>query len=230
MGRSSIRDEAERTGDGEQLDVEGEPLHEQERQHLLGDLAAEDLESDLRVAHVEAEENAHELLVEPAESRAARRRVVHQRLGMALRADGEVERRASSRARDEVGEAARIEVEIRVDVADPAPARLERAQLDRVALAEVPVVVDDGERCSLRISSRRSAVSSIDPSETTMSSNGSPSASRSGRGSSARFSTIEPAWLKTGTTTRERRHLLCRGCRHPILRPCSPALMRATRD
>ena len=55
----------ERARDGEQLDVEGVPLDEQERHHLLRDLAAEDLEPDLGVADIEVEEHADELLVQP---------------------------------------------------------------------------------------------------------------------------------------------------------------------
>ncbi len=58
--------EAERPRDCEQLEVERESLHEQQRQDLVGHLAAEHLQPDLRVANVEPEEEAHELLVEPA--------------------------------------------------------------------------------------------------------------------------------------------------------------------
>jgi hypothetical protein len=47
--------ESERPCDGEQLQVEREPLHQHERQHLVGDAPAEDLEAHLRVPHVEAE-------------------------------------------------------------------------------------------------------------------------------------------------------------------------------
>ena len=48
--------EAEGARDREQLEVEREALDEQQRHHLLGHLAAEDLQADLRVAHVEPEE------------------------------------------------------------------------------------------------------------------------------------------------------------------------------
>ena len=57
---------AEGVRDREELEVEGELLHEQERHHLLRDLAPKELEPDLRVADVELKEDAHELLVEPA--------------------------------------------------------------------------------------------------------------------------------------------------------------------
>src|SRR5262249_55883654 len=39
----------------------------------------------------------------------------------------------------------RIEIEVGVDVADPAAARLPGARLDRVPLAQVPVVVEDAD-------------------------------------------------------------------------------------
>ena len=50
--------ESERVRHGEELEIEGELLHDQERQHLLRDLAPEYLEPDLGVANVEAEEDA----------------------------------------------------------------------------------------------------------------------------------------------------------------------------
>ena len=63
----------------EELEVERELLHEQQRHDLLRHLAPEELEPDLRVADVEVEEDAHELLVEPAAD-AARARVVDVRV------------------------------------------------------------------------------------------------------------------------------------------------------
>ena len=69
--------------DGEQLEVEGVALDEQERQHLLGDLAPEDLQPHLGVANVQAEEEAAELLVAPAGDPPGAR-VVHDRVRMSL--------------------------------------------------------------------------------------------------------------------------------------------------
>ena len=54
---------AERGRDREQLEVEGELLHEQQRKDLVDDPSAEDLQPDLRVAHVEPKEQPVQLLV-----------------------------------------------------------------------------------------------------------------------------------------------------------------------
>ena len=161
---------AECSRDGEELEVERELLDEQKRQHLLGDLAAEELEANLRVANVEPEEQAHELLVQPAAD-ASRPRIVNVRLRVPLRPDHEVELlvlREPQESRDR----RRVEIEVGVDVRDEPPTRRERACLYRISLAEVPVVVDD-----LRPGwSRRAPPRSLaQPSETTISSIGSPS-------------------------------------------------------
>ncbi len=61
---------------------------------------------------------------------------------MPLRADREVELLAT-RGLEVLGNRVRVEVEIGVDDRDPVSRGVERAHLDRVALSEVPVVVDD---------------------------------------------------------------------------------------
>jgi hypothetical protein len=53
-------------GDGDQLEVEGEALDEQQREDVFDHRAVEDLEPDLRVADVEAEEQTVQSLVAPA--------------------------------------------------------------------------------------------------------------------------------------------------------------------
>ena len=63
---------------------------------------------------------------------------------MTLRADREVEVLAS-RDLEVERHRRRVEIEVGVDQRDPVAVRRERARLDRVALAEVPVVVDDAE-------------------------------------------------------------------------------------
>ena len=110
--------EAERARDGEQLEVEGVALDQEERDHLLGDLPPEELQPDLGVADVEAEEEPDELLVEPARG-APRSRIVDARAGMALGADREVEV-VAARRREERRNRAGVEVEVGVDVGDPA--------------------------------------------------------------------------------------------------------------
>ena len=132
---------AERPRDGEQLEVEGELLHEQHGHDLLRDLAPEDLETHLRVADVELEQDAVQLLVAPARD-AARARVVDDGVRVPLRADREVEPLAA-RGLEVVGDRVRVEVEVGVDDRDPVSGGVERAHLHRVALAEVAVVVDD---------------------------------------------------------------------------------------
>ena len=82
----------------------------------------------------------------------------------------------------------RVEIEVRVDERHPVALRRERTGFDGVALAEVPVVVDDADRLSLRLSSNRSAVPSIEPSETTMNSISSPGSPPRRRAGSARRS------------------------------------------
>ena len=185
--------EPERARDGEQLEIEREPLDEQQRQHLLGHLAAEHLEPDLRVADVEPEEHANELLVEPARD-PARARVVDVGVGMPLRADREVEVLLLAR-RQERGQPGRVEVEVGVDVGDPASARLERAGLDRVALAEIPVVVDDPNAARSPPRAACSAVPSIEPSETTISSKRSSRPAAIDSWIVATFSAIAASWL-----------------------------------
>jgi hypothetical protein len=127
--------------DREQLEVEGEPLDEQQGDDLVDDPPAEDLQPDLRVAHVEPEEEAVELLVAPAGD-PPRCRVLHGRAGVPLRSDHTVEL-LRARKGEVLGDRRRVEVEIGVDESDPVSARRKRAGLHRIALAEVAVVVDD---------------------------------------------------------------------------------------
>src|SRR5262249_45448492 len=86
-------------------------------------------------------EAALELLVAPA-GNPSRSRITDDRLGMALRADDEVEIPVAP-ALEVAGHARRVEIEIGVDERDPAPVCGEAAELDRIPLAEIPVVVDD---------------------------------------------------------------------------------------
>ena len=95
-----------------------------------------------------------------------------ERVRVALRADHEIERLPLGQPQI-VGNRGWVEVEVGVDERDPPPERGERAELDRVALAEVPVVVDDA--CELALLESALVARSSDPSETTMISNGSRS-------------------------------------------------------
>ena len=81
---------AERSGDGQELEIECESLHEQERYDLVYDLPGEDFQTDLRVSYVQAEQQPVHLLVEPAGD-PPRARVLDDRVGMPLRPDREVE-------------------------------------------------------------------------------------------------------------------------------------------
>jgi hypothetical protein len=69
---------------------------------------------------------------------------VHDRVRVPLRADREVEP-LTARDVEVPGDRRRVEVEVGVDERDPLPVRGERAGLDGVALAEVPVVVEDAD-------------------------------------------------------------------------------------
>jgi hypothetical protein len=133
----------ERRGDGDQLEVEGEALDEQQREHVLHDGTVEDLQPDLRVANVEAEEQAIERLVAPARN-STRERVMDDRSRMTLRADREIQALPPC-SLDVRRDIRRIDVEVGVDQRDPFAMRRERAGPDRVALAEVAVVVDDAD-------------------------------------------------------------------------------------
>ena len=109
--------EAECPCDRQQFDVEGVALHQQQRYDLVGDLAAEDLQSDLRVANVEPEKDPHKLLEEPRRD-TTRARVAHLRIGMPLGADGEVEPVALCDCY-ELGDRRGIEVKVGVAVGHP---------------------------------------------------------------------------------------------------------------
>ena len=69
---------------------------------------------------------------------------------MPFRADREVEV-LPLRGADEQRQPGRVEIQVGVDVGDVAPAGLERPDLDRVALAEIPVVVDDANAAGGRL-------------------------------------------------------------------------------
>ncbi len=127
----------------QQLEIEGEALHQQQRQHFVGHAAAEDLEPDLRVLQVEAEEQPVQLLVAPARD-ATRARIVDDGLRVSLRSNREVELLGSGDV-EESRDRGRVEVEVCVDERHPLTVRGERARLDGIALAEVPVVVDDAD-------------------------------------------------------------------------------------
>ena len=111
---------------------------------------------------------------------------------MPLRADREVEPFALG-GLHVTGQRRRVEVEVGVDVADPAAAGLAGAGLDRVALAEIPVVVEDADVWS-SLSITRSAVPSTEPSETTIISNGSSIAAAIRSRIVRTFSAIMSAW------------------------------------
>ena len=118
----------------------------------VDEVASEKLQADLRIADVDVEQHADQLLVEPGYTTP--RRVVDLRARVALRADRGVERVALHRF-EESGKLRRMQVEVGVDEPDvPAP-RCEQSQLDGVALSDVPVVLQDphfgmaGGKCPL---------------------------------------------------------------------------------
>ena len=90
------------------------------------------------------------------------------RVGVSLRPDREVELLGFSGLHKE-RKRRRVEVEIGVDVGNPAAPRLESANLDCVALAMIAVVMHT-RTASVVCSRSRSSVPSIEPSETTMTS------------------------------------------------------------
>src|SRR5262249_35311993 len=138
---------AEGSRHGEQLEVECEPLDEQQRQDVVRDTSAEDLQPDLGVPDVEPEQQPVQLLVAPARD-SARAGVLDDGVGMTLGADGEVEALAAS-SREERRNRRRVEIEVGIDECDPFTTRDERTCLHGVALAQVAIVVDDAD-ASLR--------------------------------------------------------------------------------
>ena len=124
--------EAERGGNREELEIEGELLHEEQWKDLVDDTPVKDLQADLRIAHIETKEQPVQLLVPPARD-PARAGIVHDRVRMSLRADDEVEILASRELEVERHRRG-IEIEVCVDQRDPLAMRRERARLDRVAL------------------------------------------------------------------------------------------------
>src|SRR5262249_9790196 len=102
---------------------EREALDEQERHDLIDDTTAQDLETDLSVAHIQPEENAVQALVTPARD-SPRARIVDYRLRVAFRTDREVELLAP-RDLEEGGNGSRSDAQIRVDKRYPVTARSE---------------------------------------------------------------------------------------------------------
>ena len=146
-GRLEHAGEAEAARDDEELEIEGVALLEHPRQHRGEDVAADQLQAGLRVAHVHPEEQSRELVVRPAQQ-SAQGRVVDVRERVALGAEDDVGV-VQPHQREEGRERLRGDVTVGVAEGDVLAARLSETHAERVAFALAERVFDDPDRLGL---------------------------------------------------------------------------------